>query len=73
MCRNCDGWVDLPSVVWFPTKIVKSARKEHKCVECEQLIGVGESYERLVYLLDGELKSDKQHYKYCPHYSEYER
>ncbi len=50
---DCDGYAEF-----YSSKEVK-ARKPHKCLECKQIIQVGELYQRASGKFDGRVFADK--------------
>ena len=53
-----DGYVVTLRDSW------QKARKEHKCVECREVIRVGERYHRFVFVWEGSVGEDK-HCEFC--------
>lgn len=57
-CRDQDA----PEMTVLSDRVIKSARKEHKCCMCSQPIKIGTRYERLVFIdEDGKLQCYTAH------------
>lgn len=59
-CNVCIGSGDCESPDFW-SESIRTARKEHKCVECRKIIPKGEKYNILTGKWDGEMSS----YKMC--------
>ena len=46
-CNVCIGSWDGDAALFWSVSVVGAARKEHRCCECQDIIQVGESYERV--------------------------
>lgn len=56
---------DYVHCIELDTRIIKSARIEHKCTNCSDPITVGERYFRSALLVDGEFYVEKYHARFC--------
>ena len=54
-------WDDAPLIEFNIRRLVKSAKKEHKCDGCNKTIAIGSSYLRYAYKQDEHFGMFKQH------------